>query len=157
MRGLEYEHQLEITVDGARVHLAKFGGDSDFKWALENITMAADDAEKRSAARLNLKAGPHDVGVAFLDMPGENTLRLQPFIRSSNDTLDPSGHAHVDSFTITGPFNARGPGDTPSRRKIFVCRPKTAADEEPCARRIVATLAHHAYRGFEKPVDIDRS
>jgi cytochrome c5 len=156
MRGLEYPHQVEITVDGERVHLGKFGGNEDFKWALENITLAADDAERRSAARVNLKAGPREIGVAFLDMPGENTLRLQPFIRSSNDTLDPSGHAHIDSFTITGPFNSSGPGDTPSRRKIFSCRPKSAGEEEPCARKIMAALAHRAYRGFEKPTDIDR-
>ena len=156
MRGLEYPHELEITVDGERVHLGKFGGNDDFKWALENVTMAADDAERRSAARVNLKAGSREIGVAFLDKPGENTLRLQPFIRSSNDTLDPSGHAHIDSFTITGPFNATGPGDTPSRRKIFVCTPKGAPDEEPCARRILSTLVHRAYRGFEKPADLDR-
>jgi len=156
MRGLEYEHELEITVDGERVHLGKFGGDADFKWALENITMAADDAERRSATRVKLKAGPHEIGVAFLETPGENTLRLQPFIRSSNDTLDPSGHAHVDSFTITGPFNATGPGDTPSRRKIFVCKPRTASEEETCARRILSTLARRAYRGLDKPVDLDR-
>jgi len=156
MRGLEYEHQIEITVDGERVHLGKFGGNDDFKWALENITMAADDAERRSAVRLKLKAGPHEIGVAFLETPGENTLRLQPFIRSSNDTLDPSGHAHVDSFTVTGPFDATGPGDTPSRRRVFICIPKTAADEEPCARRILTTLVRRAYRGFDKPVDLDR-
>jgi hypothetical protein len=94
--------------------------------------------------------------VAFLEKPGENTLRLQPFIRSSNDTLDPSGHAHIDSFTITGPFNATGAGDTPSRRKVFICRPKNAAEEDPCARRILSTLVHRAYRGFEKPADIER-
>ena len=156
MRGLEYEHQLEITVDGERVHLAKFGGDEDFKWALENITMAADDAERRSAARVKLKAGPREIGVAFLDKPGENTLRLQPFIRSSNDTLDPSGHAHVDSFTITGPFNATGPGDTPSRQRVFICKPRITSEEDPCARRILSTLARRAYRGFDKPVDVER-
>jgi hypothetical protein len=156
MRGLEYPHEVEITIDGARVHVGKFGGDADFKWALENITLAADDAERRSATRLTLKAGPREIGVAFLEKPGENTLRLQPFIRSSNDTLDPSGHAHIDSFTITGPFNATGAGETPSRRRVFICRPKNAAEEEPCARRIVSTLARRAYRGFEKPVDIER-
>jgi hypothetical protein len=156
MRGLEYPHEIEITVDGERVHLGKFGGDEDFKWALENITLAADDAERRSGTRVNLKAGPREIGVAFLDMPGENTLRLQPFIRSSNDTLDPSGHAHIDSFTITGPFNSTGPGDTPSRRRIFICSPKNAADEEPCARRIVSTLTHRAYRGLETSADIER-
>jgi mono/diheme cytochrome c family protein len=156
MRGLEYPHEVEITVDGARVHVGKFGGDADFKWALENITLAADDAERRSGTRLTLKAGPREIGVAFLEKPGENTLRLQPFIRSSNDTLDPSGHAHIDSFTITGPFNATGAGDTPSRRKVFICRPKNAAEEDPCARRILSTLVHRAYRGFEKPADIER-
>jgi mono/diheme cytochrome c family protein len=156
MRGLEYPHEVEITVDGERVHLGKFGGNEDFKWALENVTMAADDAERRSSTRVNLRAGPREIGVAFLEKPGENSLRLQPFIRSSNDTLDPSGHAHIDWFTVSGPFNATGRGDTPSRRRIFVCTPKTAAEEEPCARRILSTLVHRAYRGFEKPADMER-
>ena len=156
MRGLEYPHQLEITVDGERVHLGKFGGNDDFKWALENITMAADDAERRSATRVKLKAGPREIGVAFLDMAGESTIRLQPFIRSSNDTLDPTGHAHVDTFTVTGPFNPTGPGDTPSRRRIFTCTPKNAAEEEPCARKILSTLAHRAYRGMDTAADLDR-
>jgi hypothetical protein len=118
--------------------------------------MAADDAERRSSTRVNLRAGPREIGVAFLEKPGENSLRLQPFIRSSNDTLDPSGHAHIDWFTVSGPFNATGRGDTPSRRRIFVCTPKTAAEEEPCARRILSTLVHRAYRGFEKPADMER-
>jgi hypothetical protein len=49
MRGLEYPHQLEITVDGARVHLASFGGDDDFKASLRNPTLAGDDVENRPA------------------------------------------------------------------------------------------------------------
>jgi mono/diheme cytochrome c family protein len=156
MRGLEYPHQIEITVDGERVHLGTFGGNDDFKWALENITMAADDAERRSGTRVKLKAGPREIGVAFLDMPGESTIRLQPFIRSSNDTLDPTGHAHIDTFTVTGPFNATGAGDTPSRRRILICTPKTAGEEEPCARKILSTLAHRAYRGMDTAADLDR-
>jgi mono/diheme cytochrome c family protein len=156
MRGLEYPHQVEITVDGERVHLGKFGGDADFKWALENITMAADDAERRSAARVKLKAGPREIGVAFLNRAGESTIRLQPFVRSSNDTLDPTGHAHIDTFTVTGPFNPTGPGDTPSRRRIFTCAPKNAGEEEPCARKILSTLAHRAYRGLDTATDLTR-
>jgi mono/diheme cytochrome c family protein len=156
MRGLEYPHQVEITVDGERVHLGKFGGDADFKWALENITMAADDAERRSATRVKLKAGPREIGVAFLNMAGESTIRLQPFIRSSNDTLDPTGHAHIDTFTVTGPFNPTGPGDTPSRRRIFTCAPKNASEEEPCARKTLSTLARRAYRGMDTAADMNR-
>jgi hypothetical protein len=157
MRGLEYPNQLEITVDGERVHLASFGGDADFKAALENITAAADAVEARFAARVPLKAGPHEIGVAFLKKSAaQNTLRLQPFLRSSNDTLDPSGHPHIETFTITGPFNATGTGETPSRRRIFTCRPATAAEEESCANKIVSSLVHRAYRGTDTVADIQR-
>jgi hypothetical protein len=157
MRGLEYPHEIEITVDGERVHLGKFGGDEDFKAALENITVAADSAEERSQVRLKLKAGPHKVGVAFLGSATQNSIRLQPFIRSSNDTLDPSGHAHIDRFTITGPFNPTGPGDTPSRRRIFTCRAEdNATENHPCVRTILTTLARRAYRGQQTPADITR-
>jgi hypothetical protein len=160
MRGLEYPNQLEITVDGERVHLAAFGGDADFKANLENITAAADAIEARFTTRLHLKAGPHEIGVAFLERSAtQNTLRLQSFIRSSNDTLDPAGHPHLLTFTVTGPFNPTGPGDTPSRRAIFLCRPDMrlpAASELPCARKILANLSHRAYRGFSTPTDLQR-
>jgi len=159
MRGLEYPHQVEITVDGERVHLGSFGGDADFKAALENITLAADSAEERSEARVFLRAGPHAIGVAFLDEPGENTLRLQPFIRSSNDTLDPTGHAHIDRFTVTGPFHPTGPGNTPSRRQIFLCHPAASAtrqEEEICAKKIINNLVHRGYRGMDSKEDSGR-
>jgi hypothetical protein len=160
MRGLEYPNQLEITVDGERVHLASFGGDADFKASLDNITAAADAVEARFTARLHLKAGPHEIGVAFLERSAtQNTLRLQSYIRSSNDTLDPAGHPHLLTFTVTGPFSPTGPGDTPSRRAIFTCHPDTrlsAASELPCARKILATLSHRAYRGFSTPADLER-
>ncbi|HEX5000110.1 MAG TPA: DUF1592 domain-containing protein [Terriglobia bacterium] len=158
MRGLEYAHNMEISVDGERVHLASFGGDEDFRAALVNPTMAADSAEARSEARVKIPAGPHDIAVAFLQESGVNTIRLQPFIRSSNDTLDPTGHAHVDRFMVTGPFNPTGSGDTPSRRRIFQCRPasNSSADEESCALRIIETLVRRGYRGTGSRVDVDR-
>jgi len=157
MRGLEYPHQLEITVDGARVHLATFGGDDDFKASLRNPTLAGDDVENRSRVRVKLAAGPHTIGVAFIEKPAaQNSWRLQPFIRSSHDTFDPTGYPHIDVFSVTGPYNATGPGDTPSRRRIFSCRPATAADEESCARSIVTRLARTAYRGQATPEDLSR-
>jgi hypothetical protein len=128
MRGLEYPNQCEIAVDGERVNLASFGGDADFKAALENITAAADAVEARCSTRVKLKAGPRAISVAFLQQTNENPTRLQPFLQSSNDTLDPAGHPHIDRFTITGPFNPTGPGDTPSRRRIFSCHPHLSVD-----------------------------
>ena len=157
MRGLEYAHQLEITVDGARVHLASFGGDDDFKASLKNPTLAGDDVEARSRARVRLTAGPHTIGVAFIEKTAaQNSWRLQPFLRSSHDTFDPTGYPHIDVFSVTGPYNATGSGDTPSRRRVFMCRPATTAEEEPCARRIVSTLARLAYRGQATDEDIQR-
>jgi hypothetical protein len=52
----------------------------------------------------------------------------------------------INSVTISGPYDVTGPGDSPSRRRIFVCRPATAGEELPCARRILSTLARGAYR-----------
>jgi len=157
MRGLEYEHQLEITVDGARVHLASFGGDEDFKASLRNPTLAGDDVEARSRARVKLTAGPHTIGVAFIEKTAaQNSWRLQPFLRSSHDTFDPTGYPHIDVFSVTGPYSPTGSGDTPSRRRVFMCRPATAAEEEPCARRIVSTLARLAYRGQASDEDLQR-
>jgi cytochrome c5 len=157
VRGLEYEHQLEYTVDGARVHLSKVGGEEDFKANLKNMTKAGDDVEARAHIRVPLTAGPRVITAAFLERTeAVNPLRLQPFIRSSNDTLDTIGHPHLDTFTITGPYDAKGPGDTPSRRKIFTCRPSNKADEDACARRIIGTLARRAYRGQATQGDLDR-
>ena len=157
MRGLEYPNQCETSVDGGRVHLAAFGGDADFKATLENMTTAADAIEARCTVRLKLKAGPREISVAFLRRSAtENTLRLQPFIRSSNDTLDPVGHPHLDRVVIAGPFNATGSGDTPSRRQIFSCRPAQPAGEPACAQKILAALVHRAYRGEDTRKDLER-
>src|SRR6476659_2367773 len=109
------------------------------------MTKAGDDVEARAHVRIPLKAGPHVITAAFLERTAAyNPTRLQPFIRSSTDTRDTSGLPHFETFTGTGPFNPTSSGDTPSRRKIFICRPAGRADEEPCARKIITTLARRA-------------
>jgi len=148
MRGLEYPHQLEIAVDGERVHLAPFGGDKEIAASSENPTTTGNDVDGRFSVRVPLKAGPRRITIAFLEKTHAlNTRRLQNYVRSSADTIDFSGYPHIDQIIFTGPFNPTGPGDTPSRRRIFVCQPKDAADEEPCATRILSTLGRRAYRG----------
>ncbi len=148
MRGLEFPHQLEISVDGKRVHLASFGGDKDVTASSDNPTTTGDEIDERFTVRVPLKAGPRDIAVAFLEKThGYNSRRLQSYVRSSADTIDFSGQPHIDQFLMTGPFNPAGVGDTPSRRAIFVCRPSSAADELPCAQKILKPLARRAYRG----------
>src|SRR5688572_23717855 len=147
MRGLEYEHQLEISVDGERVHLAAFGGDKEIVASSDNPTTTGDAVDGRFTARVRLTAGPHKIGVAFLEKTQAlNTRRLQNYVRSSSDTIDFSGYPHIDEVILTGPFNSTGVARTPSRQRLFVCTPKTQADEAGCARQILSTVARRAYR-----------
>lgn len=155
MRGLEYPHQLEISVNGARVHLASFGGDKEIASSSDNPTITGDDVDGRFTVRVPLKAGPAKIGVAFLEKTHAlNTRRLQSYVRSSADTIDFSGNPHIDEVILTGPFKVTGVGDTPSRRRIFVCQPKAAAEEQACAQRILSTLARRAYRGDVAKEDV---
>jgi hypothetical protein len=155
MRGLEYPHQLEISVNGARVHLASFGGDKEITASSDNPTITGDDVDGRFTVRVPLKAGPAKIGVAFLEKTHAlNTRRLQSYVRSSADTIDFSGNPHIDEVILTGPFKVTGVGDTPSRRRIFVCQPKVAAEEQACAQRILTTLARRAYRGDVAKEDV---
>jgi len=157
MRGLEYEHEIAYTVDGQEVHRFRMGGEADFKANLVNMTKAGDQVDERGRVRLRLTAGPHVIAAAFVARSAAvNPTRLQPFVRSSTDTRDTSGHPHFDLLTVTGPFNPSGPGATPSRARVFTCRPKTAAEEDPCARKIIATLARRAYRGDVTDLDQQR-
>jgi mono/diheme cytochrome c family protein len=140
--------QLEVTVDGERVKL--------FDWDKE---ISNTTGNGRSTPKVPVKAGMHTVGVTFLatnDVPG--TELNKPFQRTMNTPGSIPGfifYPHVGQVTIEGPFNAKGATDTASRRKIFVCRPTSAADEDACARRIVSTLARHAFRRPVTPADVN--
>jgi hypothetical protein len=143
IRGLTLHDQLEITVDGKRVHLATIGGTTPYSEGAEPINT---EINERLQVRVALKAGPRDIGVAFLlksDLQPPDLL--QPF-ESALDPVDATGVPQVDVVTISGPVSVAGPGDSPSRRLIFACRPSTRADEVPCARTILSTLAYRAYR-----------
>jgi hypothetical protein len=149
VRGLEYPHQMEFSVDGERIHLAAFGGKTDLAALFEKPTDTGDAVEARLRVRAPIKAGPHVVAVTFIQEPAvADTVRLQGYLRSSADNFDWSGRPHMQTLAITGPFKPTGPGDTPSRRQIFTCRPTPAA-ESSCARQILSTLARRAYR---KPI-----
>ena len=157
MRGLESAHQVEFTVDGQRVHVATIGGKDDLANLFDKPTDTGDAVDARLRVRVPVKAGPHMVAVAFLQEPQiAEPGRLQPYLRSSVDNFDWSGRPHLQTLAITGPFNATGPGDTPSRRRIFVCRPTNPSTDTPCAKQIVSTLIRRAYRQPVMPADLQR-
>ncbi len=148
--GLEYAHELEIAIDGRRVFLAPVGGEDDNLMSDANLGVAKDTLDARLKARIPVKAGRHDVSVAFVMRDSASTDEpLQPFTRDL-DLQNMNGLPIVDHVQITGPFQATGPGDTESRRRIFTCTPGSGIDEVTCARQILSDLATRAYR---RPAD----
>ena len=128
------EHRLEIALDGEAKQTQRIASNA----RSEEFEADIGDVWR---FRFPVIAGAHSVGATFLErseaLP-EGPLR--PPARSRG--LLPS----VVGVTITGPFNPTGPGDTPSRRRIFVCRPSSAVEESACADRILSTLLRRAYR-----------
>ena len=145
-------HQLELSVDGERVavfHLTPPDPDRDQGAAYNR---GPDSLQ----ARVQVGAGPRVVTAAFI----KKTSALAESVRQPFDRPHGEGdyllyQPHLGTLTISGPFNALGAGDTPSRSRIFVCRPAGEADETPCAREIVSTLARRAYRRPATAADVD--
>jgi mono/diheme cytochrome c family protein len=158
VHGLEDRHELEVTLDGERVKLANFGGMIDDTRSHLGAAAVADEIDARFAFRTRVKAGPHTVGVAFLRSSLAQTAEIwQQFQRTALDTNETKGAPHLDKITITGPYKATGPGDTPSRRRIFVCHPEAGKDELPCARKILSTLERRAYRRPATETDMEEA
>jgi hypothetical protein len=146
MKGLEWAHEIELSIDGERVFTAQVGGEADNAMSDANFAQAADTIDQRLRTRLFVTAGPHDVAVAFVRRDSAESHEPLELHTRDLDLQNMNGEPLFDYMNITGPFNAKGPGDTPSRRRIFSCRPDSKADEEPCAEQILSTLAHRAYR-----------
>jgi hypothetical protein len=117
--------ELEVSLNGERVKVAT-GTNVD--------------------VHLKIKAGPQTVGAAYLRRSPPGADDLWQIYAASNT---------VTSVAITGPLNPTGLGDTPARRRIFVCRPASEADEETCAKNVVSTLARRAYRQPPSVQDVD--
>jgi hypothetical protein len=100
--------------------------------------------------RFKTTAGPHKLGVTYLATNFAPILDYNKhFMRDTVQTGPTPGYTffpHIGTVRIEGPFNAVKATDSPSRRKIFVCRPSSATDENACADRILRSLLTQAYR-----------
>ena len=152
MRGMEDAHDIEVALDGQRLTLVTAGGIEDFKVMAENPGTFGAELDRKLTVRLPVKAGTHTIwATTVLRSHATRDDLIKPFIRTTVDGLDIMGDPSVDRITVEGPFSATGvAADTPSRRKVFICRPARPSDENACATRILTALARQAYR---KPVD----
>jgi mono/diheme cytochrome c family protein len=155
LTGLEFAHQVEISVDGERIFVEQVGGDEDNRASDLAMSATADKIDQRLKKRTFVKAGPRMVGVTFIKRNhAESDEPLQPHERN-HDLQDMNGLPLIDFVSVTGPFNSKGPGDTPSRRRVFTCRPTKPADEANCAKTILSGLARRAYRRPVTSADLE--
>ena len=141
------EQRVLFLIDGKRVFEQRLGGEEDSR-AVDQLQAPAVGriAARFQKIRLPVKAGPHRLVVTFVASTfAESEALFAPFVPGGGESF-----ARVASIDVTGPYNATGISDTPSRRKIFSCRPATPADEAPCAREILGRIAREAFR---RPVD----
>jgi len=141
---LDAEYEFRVARGGAGFGLTAVGGDEPVEITLDGarVRLIGRDAP-RGEGPLKIPAGPHTIGVAVVrksNAHGVDDLFSELAISSG-----------VQSLTINGPLNPTGPGDTPSRRRIFTCRPARETEEAACARKILAALATRALR---RPVTV---
>ena len=165
--GMRTPQQLDVRLDGALIKRFTVGGGATgtpgpLTWNGEIVgdteyELYMHDADAGLEVQTRVTAGVHQVSAAFVDSPWEREGVTQPiqvdFGRGSDEYFD--GYAAVDTVTIRGPYEAGGPGDTPSRRAVLSCRPARAAEEDTCARKIFETLARRAYRRPPTTEEID--
>ena len=165
IRAIRTREEIDVLLDGVRVTRFSIGGeciesdDPDPKCSGTGIyrtspyQLTADDALQ---VRFTAQAGMHSLGVAFVKQSalteGPAPTLLPPRHTSSTYTAP---RMDVDSVRLEGPYNPTGPGDTPSRRRIFVCQPTGPSNEEACATQIMTTLARRAYRRPATESDIE--
>jgi hypothetical protein len=141
---IDQPHRVIMTVDDVRVFEQEVGGAADLKAVDIQQSIAAEEMQTRfNHIRLKIKAGTHRVGVTFVQRSfAQSDSPLQPIAMLPEMERVPG----IPGFDVSGPFNVTGITETVSRKKIFSCRPATAAEELPCARRIFAKLTAEAFR-----------
>ena len=157
-------HDLELSVDGARVALFTLAGDPAPTG--ERVDPNYGDAKRNDLdaswkVRLPLEAGPREIQVTFLARSPvvDDTQARLPFERPIHYS-DQRRQPYLGEVVIIGPFDTTGPGDTPSRRRIFLCQPKEAdagqrSDDTSCAQTILTSLARRAYRRPVADADLE--
>ena len=163
--------QIEMTVNGERVFLRDLqsvpyyyirGGRQGGPPAPSRVEGLAPSRVEGLEIRLPIKAGPQTIGVTFIKKTAAavddliqrfdaTTADLQTGVQFGYTTVP-----HLSTVEILGPYNVTGPGHTPSRAKIFICKPASVAEEPGCAKRIVSALARRAFRRPVTDADLAR-
>ncbi len=135
--GLQRERKLDLRLDDQRLNLFTIAANP------KKVVLgggAPPDAHLK--IRVPVKAGTRELAATFL----KDTLIKEGIIDRVRDDDVQTYFEGVGSITVAGPFNVQGSGTTVTRDRIFICHPSAAAEQQACAKKIVSTLAHRAYR-----------
>ena len=168
IRGINDEHEIEVRIDKQLVQTFKVGGkyrgpDPGILIAIPEEDIADQElhtyrltADDHLEFRMPVKAGTRLITAAFTDQAPakDETVPMMPTSIKRRVFLDDAAEIGIDTFQIAGPYEGRAPEDTPSRERIFVCRP-TGVEDTACAREILGTLARRAYRRPATDVDVE--
>ena len=166
IRAIATREEIDVLLDGVRITRFTLGGrcadatddpacTGSGIYRTSRYQLTADEALE---VRFDAPAGMHTLGVAFVKKSvlteGPPPTLLPP--RHTSSTYE-APRMDVDFIRLEGPFDPTGPGDTASRRRIFVCRPDgTGAEAEAaCAREILGGLARRAYRRPVTDADVE--
>src|SRR5688500_4408578 len=150
----EHENTLVALLDGRKFFELAIGGGQDLK-ELDQIGAPAVDAINARLKNIpfTATAGAHRLGVTFLHRSfAESDRHLYSQVPGGGQ----DAVLTLNQIEIFGPVSATGLSSTPSRDKIFFCRPETATAAKPCAERVVASLAREAFRGAFDADDLPR-
>ena len=143
-------HDIDISIDGGRVALVRYGGRIDFQ-GRKPFPVETEP--------VFVKAGEHRVTAAFIrqmDGPYEDLIRPNDWSLTGTETsYGTTSPPHITRLTLEGPYNAVGVSETPTRQRIFSCRPTSPDEELPCAEQIVTGLASTAYGRELAQKDVD--
>ena len=164
IEGLSESQEIELLLDGARVQAFTVEPPALEKEHDLNYQPSQDTLDAHLKIRVPISAGPHALGVTFPKKPSVllETAR-QPYQAHFNYYRHPRIQPAVYEVSIVGPYATVGSGDTPSRRRVFACRPTRPDEDDACARRILSTLMRRAYRrpvtdgDLRKPFELYRN
>ena len=155
VEGNDTPNTFVITIDGEEVFSTTIGGPKDHEEQGKSLTETQPLIDARMTGRVKVTAGPHDVGFTWRDRPFERQDVWQPALRDSQEVHMVGGIPKLRTALIEGPYNVTGVSSTPSRERVFICRPATASEEKGCAERILTNLTRRAYRRPVTSTDLE--
>ncbi|HEY8521142.1 MAG TPA: DUF1592 domain-containing protein [Gammaproteobacteria bacterium] len=154
VEGHDRPHEFLILLDGEVIHTAEIGGKELHELSVaEGINVAQDVVHAAmTSPPVPVTAGPHEVIFTWKERVEREQNSWEPGLRASLEAHNPSGMPRLEDGVVEGPLNITGVSETPSRAKLFVCRPASEAEEPACAREILSQLGRRAFR---RPVTED--